>query len=123
MKCRVRRKQISKLENDRDKQSTFQKRKRGVIKKAIELSMLCEQHIYLVIFDEQKQRMVEYSSHPKFHAKVVQRLVDPLLPSRMTHERYTNDDLEALQCPNFKGMQQEEEKYHITLKKLVSFAD
>jgi len=44
----------SPIQNPKEKQTTFCKRKRGLLKKAIELSMLCEQFIYLVIFDQNK---------------------------------------------------------------------
>lgn len=47
------------IPNETSRYVTFCKRKRGLLKKAIELSQLCDQHIYLAIFDEKKQRLVE----------------------------------------------------------------
>jgi hypothetical protein len=45
------------------------------------------------VFDKEKQRLVEYQSHPEFVAKVVERLVDQNLPSSIFHERYCNSDI------------------------------
>ena len=48
----------------------YSKRKRGVIKKAMELSKLCNQEIFMLIFDRDKQRIVQYSSTPSFNAEI-----------------------------------------------------
>lgn len=49
---------ITKIMDKNSRNVTYCKRKRGLIKKAIELSMLCEQSIYLAIFDKEKQRFI-----------------------------------------------------------------
>ena len=43
---------INFISDKNNRQNTFQKRKRGFLKKAIELSVLCGQDIFLVIFDK-----------------------------------------------------------------------
>ena len=50
----------SRIANDYQRSITFCKRKRGVIKKLIELANLCGPQIYLAIYDEEKQRVVTY---------------------------------------------------------------
>ena len=75
---------------------TFCKRKRGIIKKAIELSQLCDVHIHMAIFDVNKQRLVEFGSHDEFTADVVCKLTDPSLESNIVHEKYSNLDYEFL---------------------------
>ena len=45
---------IDKIADKNSRNVTYCKRKRGLIKKAIELSRLCDQQIYLIIFDKEK---------------------------------------------------------------------
>ena len=42
---------LEKIKDESRRSVTYSKRKRGLIKKAMELSHLCEQDIYLLIFD------------------------------------------------------------------------
>ena len=55
-------KQVTPIENKALKNVTYCKRKRGLIKKAMELSMLCDQQISLVVFDQKKNKIVSYTS-------------------------------------------------------------
>ena len=57
---------IQKIDNEKQRAVTFCKRKRGLIKKAIELSQLCGLRIFLSILDNDKQKIVEYQSHADF---------------------------------------------------------
>ena len=51
---------IEKIDNDRKRLTTFQKRRHGLIKKAMELSILCDCHVALMVFSDDK--VVTYSS-------------------------------------------------------------
>ena len=51
-----------KIENKTVRNVTFIKRKKGLIKKAMELSMLCDLDIHVLIFDKEKNRLIEYES-------------------------------------------------------------
>lgn len=42
------------IKNPLQRDVTYSKRKRGLIKKAIELSRMCGQEILIVVFDKQK---------------------------------------------------------------------
>ena len=41
---------------------TFCKRRKGLLKKAIELSSLCQSKIFIVIHDEERERTIQFSS-------------------------------------------------------------
>lgn len=51
---------IEKIENERKRATTFQKRRHGLIKKAMELSILCDCEVSLMVFNEDK--LVVYST-------------------------------------------------------------
>jgi hypothetical protein len=53
--------EIKRIEDDRNRQVTFQKRKNGLLKKAMELSKLCDCEIALIIFDS-NDKLYQYSS-------------------------------------------------------------
>ena len=69
---------IEKIMNKNTRNVTYCKRKRGLIKKAIELSKLCNQQIFMVIFDVEKQRLVQYNSSLEFCAKIMPKLTSPM---------------------------------------------
>jgi len=52
---------IEKITNERNRQATFTKRKNGLIKKAMELSILCDCEIALIIFSS-NNRLFQYAS-------------------------------------------------------------
>eukprot|EP00042_Codosiga_hollandica_P031008 m.184472 g.184472 ORF g.184472 m.184472 type:complete len:340 (-) comp53522_c0_seq3:2570-3589(-) len=64
---------IRRLTNDRIRNITFKKRRNGLIKKAVELSVLCDCEIAVVIFDSQS-RLYQYGSHGA--AQVLKRYID-----------------------------------------------
>ena len=53
--------QIKRIEDDRNRQVTFAKRKNGLFKKAMELSKLCDCQIALIVFDS-NDKLYQYSS-------------------------------------------------------------
>jgi hypothetical protein len=52
---------IARIKDDRNRNATFSKRKNGLVKKAIELSILCDCEVALVIFNS-NGRLIQYSS-------------------------------------------------------------
>ena len=55
--------EIRKIENPISRQVTFSKRRKGLLKKAHELSVLCDAQIGLIVFSE-RGKMKEYCSDP-----------------------------------------------------------
>ncbi|QHO43880.1 uncharacterized protein DS421_5g166480 [Arachis hypogaea] len=53
--------EMKRIENATSRQVTFSKRRSGLLKKAHELSVLCDAQIALIIFS-QSGRLFEYSS-------------------------------------------------------------
>lgn len=49
---------IQKIKNERLRQVTYYKRKKGLLKKAMELSLLCEVKIFLTIIDKNRRMMI-----------------------------------------------------------------
>ncbi|OMJ11925.1 Myocyte-specific enhancer factor 2A [Smittium culicis] len=77
------------ISDERNKQVTFIKRKSGLMKKAYELSTLCECEIALIIFSSQG-KLVQYASNDM--NSTLLRYTDYGEP----HESYTNDDCNSL---------------------------
>lgn len=53
--------QIRRIENDTSRQVTFSKRRTGLMKKAFELSVLCDVEVALIIFSP-KGKLFDFSS-------------------------------------------------------------
>ncbi|CAA7396270.1 unnamed protein product [Spirodela intermedia] len=54
--------QLKRIENTTNRQITFSKRRNGLLKKACELSILCEVEVGLLIFSA-TGKLYQYSSH------------------------------------------------------------
>ena len=72
-----------KIENKNQRSVAFCKRKRGFLKKAIELSRLCDQKIFMVMYDPDKDRVIHYSSEPSFSFSGAWVLIASLSASAM----------------------------------------
>ncbi|KOM32663.1 hypothetical protein LR48_Vigan01g221900 [Vigna angularis] len=53
--------QMKRIENETSRQVTFSKRRNGLLKKAFELSVLCDAEVALIIFST-RGRLYEFSS-------------------------------------------------------------
>tara|TARA_B110000285_G_C14891575_1_gene498811 strand:+ start:103 stop:546 length:444 start_codon:yes stop_codon:yes gene_type:complete len=81
------------IENRNSRNITYGKRHKGLIKKAMELSMLCGQEVFVSIYDKTKGKLVVYSSSEEVTIKEVKntvlkhgRITDPLF------EHYIDED-------------------------------
>jgi hypothetical protein len=70
---------------------TYSKRKKGIIKKAFELSQLCGQQIMLAIFNNINNKLVLYQSTKEFNPTKVNELLSSE-ETRTLYEEHTNAD-------------------------------
>ncbi|KAL2905826.1 MADS-box protein JOINTLESS [Bienertia sinuspersici] len=89
--------QIKKIDNATARQVTFSKRRRGLFKKAEELSILCDADVALIIFSS-TGKLFEYSSSSmktilerhKLHSKNLEKLEQPSLKLQLVeNSNYT----------------------------------
>ena len=79
---------IKYIENKNDRNNTFQKRKRGLLKKAIEFSNKCGLDMTVTISDPNEKRLIEYRSDKKFNTEAAAKIAKK---DGYTHEKYTNE--------------------------------
>ncbi|XP_042509537.1 MADS-box protein JOINTLESS isoform X1 [Macadamia integrifolia] len=88
--------QIKKIDNATARQVTFSKRRRGLFKKAEELSILCDAEVALIIFSS-TGRLFEYASSSvkgilerhHLHSKNLQKLDEPSLELQLENSNHT----------------------------------
>ena len=51
-------------------------RKRGLLKKAIELSSMCGLEMFLLIYDKEKDKIIEYQSNDQFNLGKVTEIIE-----------------------------------------------
>lgn len=81
--------EISRIEDEKKRAGTFQKRKIGLIKKAIELSILCDSEVFLVVMGENDQAF-------QFGTRELTDIVEIYAKRQGLIEKYYRDDLEDL---------------------------
>jgi hypothetical protein len=80
------------ITNYKQRVTTLSKRKRSLIKKAIELSVMCDLDIFMVIFDKKKQKFFELNSSAQFDIKVVNEILSEITRQQFISSKYTNND-------------------------------
>ena len=96
-----------KIENKNQRSVAFCKRKRGFLKKAIELSRLCDQKIFMVMYDPDKDRVIQYSSEQGFSFQSALETVKRIRKSENaahSYEYYTNDDYNKFELIDFRTL-------------------
>lgn len=82
------------ITNPSSRSITACKRKRGIFKKAIELSALCGLEVHLVIFDPENQVLYEMKSQEDFDSEVVNHLLDKINRQQFKFKQFSNEDFE-----------------------------
>jgi hypothetical protein len=57
---------------------TYHKRKRGLLKKIIEICQLCDLNIYMFLFDRDKNKIVQFKSHDSFDSFHVSQFLNEI---------------------------------------------
>ena len=78
---------IEKIKNEKLRQITLLKRKRGVLKKAMELSLLCEAKVLLIIYDDFEKKSIFYSSEDDYKS-----FANEYFEKNVIAENYLNND-------------------------------
>ena len=65
---------IERIQRKIPREYAFVQRKRGLIKKAIELAVLCDKELFFVIYDAKEKKMCQYSSHENFNASKINQI-------------------------------------------------
>ena len=77
--------QIQLIPNLSHRKVTYCKRKKGLLKKSIELSVLCDLKVFCYIYDPSQQRVIHFASDPSLN------LLD-IFNRENQREYYTNSD-------------------------------
>ena len=72
--------ELKKIENKINRQVTFSKRRNGLLKKANEISVLCDAEVALILFSS-KGKLFNYSSHPWYVSIYISVLIYLYPPS------------------------------------------
>ena len=96
------------IESKLQRNVAFCKRKRGFLKKAIELSSLCDQQILIVIFDKDRNRLVQFSSDSEFQFQAAYKAYRDIKvnskANQDNYEKFTNEDYENLEKLDFRSV-------------------
>ena len=80
------------IENVMSRNIAFCKRKRGFLKKAIELSSMCAQDIFIVIADKHRKRVIQFNSQDTFQIKEAYSALKEARSNKLSFEQFENKD-------------------------------
>ncbi|KAF6152848.1 hypothetical protein GIB67_025866 [Kingdonia uniflora] len=117
--------QIKKIDNTNARQVTFSKRRKGLIKKAEELSILCEAKVALIIFSA-TGKLFEYSSssmkeileRQNLHSKNLQKLVQPSLELQLENSNFLRLSKEVAEKSHQLRQMRGEEIHSLNIEEL-----
>jgi len=83
-----------KIESKASRNITFCKRKKGLIKKAMELSLLCDLNICLAIYCTERKKLIVYKSHDNDSVTLLSRLIrNNEIMDNTFFEQYSNENI------------------------------
>ncbi|XP_073147693.1 agamous-like MADS-box protein AGL19 isoform X3 [Henckelia pumila] len=98
--------QMKRIENASSRQVTFSKRRSGLLKKAFELSVLCDAEVALIIFSP-SGRLYEFSSSSQMNNTIerYQKNAKTLASLRITEEVYVQQKLKDEAADSYKKLE------------------
>nr|AQM56618.1 MADS box transcription factor PISTILLATA1 [Paeonia lactiflora]AQM56620.1 MADS box transcription factor PISTILLATA1 [Paeonia lactiflora]AQM56622.1 MADS box transcription factor PISTILLATA1 [Paeonia lactiflora]AQM56623.1 MADS box transcription factor PISTILLATA1 [Paeonia lactiflora]AQM56624.1 MADS box transcription factor PISTILLATA1 [Paeonia lactiflora] len=120
--------EIKRIENSNNRQVTFSKRRTGILKKATEITVLCDAHVSLVIFAT-SGKMHEYCSPSttvidildRYHKQSTKKLWDPKhenLSNEVDRVKKENDNMQ-IELRHLKG----EDVTSLSIKELIALEE
>ncbi|XP_068637523.1 MADS-box protein JOINTLESS-like isoform X2 [Aristolochia californica] len=117
--------QIKKIDNTTARQVTFSKRRRGLFKKAEELSILCDAEVALIIFSAtgklfnySSSSMKEIIERHSLHCQNIQKVDQPSLDLHLENAHYTRLTKEIAEKSHQLRQLRGEELLGITIEEL-----
>ena len=86
--------EIKHIENQKMRRVTFRKRRIGLLKKAIELSLLTGAKVYLKVYHEKDKSLIEYNSEASVSA--ITQLSKDNAEKVKKYSKYSNDDMDLV---------------------------
>jgi len=72
-----RNRKIEPIVDDSQQKNTKSRRRKNLMKKSYELSVLCGLEVHLIIYDSKYDKMIEYSSNQNFTHDKIHKLINP----------------------------------------------
>ncbi|XP_072994427.1 MADS-box protein SVP-like isoform X2 [Typha latifolia] len=117
--------QIRKIDNVTARQVTFSKRRRGLFKKAEELSILCDAEVALIVFSSTGKLFEFASSSMKdimekhsMHSKNLQKAKEPTLDLNVEHSTYERLSTQIAEASLHLRQMRGEELQQLTIQEL-----
>ncbi|XP_072978737.1 MADS-box transcription factor 22-like isoform X2 [Typha angustifolia] len=117
--------QIRKIDNVTARQVTFSKRRRGLFKKAEELSILCDAEVALIVFSSTGKLFEFASSSMKdimekhsMHSKNLQKAKEPTLDLNVEHSTYERLSTQISEASLHLRQMRGEELQQLTIQEL-----
>ena len=80
------------IQDKQERNITFSKRKKGVIKKAMELSFLCDQEVFMAFYNKDSKKLVLYQSTSEFNIQKLNEILVNREFNERLYEEHTNQD-------------------------------